>query len=144
MASRAQRDFVTGRAGSHCEDCRAPEIITGAAYHLEHIVPRHLYGTDDIANYALSCITCNGHKSGHTTGIDPATQAEFPLFNPRKERWDRHFRFLPATLQIQGLTPKARATVARLQMNERKQIEARRLWVELEIYPQPWRPIVGG
>ncbi|MEO8350633.1 MAG: HNH endonuclease, partial [Chthoniobacteraceae bacterium] len=83
----------------------------------------------------LCCVTCNGHKSDHTTGTDPETGRELPLFNPRRDRWDRHFRFSPRTLELTGITSKGRATIARLQMNERKQIEARALWVELDLYP---------
>jgi hypothetical protein len=57
------------------------------------------------------------------------------LFHPRLDRWHHHFRFVRESLEIQGVTPKGLATVDRLKMNERKQIEARQLWVELEIYP---------
>ena len=135
MNSKAARKFVTERAESRCEYCCAPEIVTGESYHIEHITPRALGGADDLTNCALSCITCNGHKADHITGIDPGTRAEIPLFHPRQDRWARHFRFSADTLKIQGLTAKGRATIARLQMNEPRQIEARWLWVELEIYP---------
>ncbi|MEO7319658.1 MAG: HNH endonuclease, partial [Chthoniobacteraceae bacterium] len=108
---------------------------TGVAYHVEHIVPKVRGGADTPANYALACVTCNGHKSDHITGTDPRTSGEVALFNPRRDRWERHFRFSPGTLEIHGITAKGRATVARLQMNERKQIEARTLWVQLEIFP---------
>ena len=135
MNPRAAREFVGQRADSRCEYCRAPQIVTGANYHVEHIIPRALGGADDAANYALACITCNGHKAAHLTGIDPETSGEISLFDPRRDRWEKHFRFVATALEVRGLTPKGRATVARLQMNEPRQIEARRLWVELEIYP---------
>ena len=135
MLTRVARILVTGRADARCEYCRAPQIITGTTYHIEHITPSTRSGSDDPSNLALSCITCNGHKSDHITGIDPETARELPLFHPRRDRWHRHFRFSPRTLELTGITPKGRATVARLQMNERKQIEARALWVELELYP---------
>ena len=126
---------MTERAGWRCEYCRAPEIVTGVTFHIEHLTPKTRGGADEWANYALSCVACNGHKSDHTTGIDPATDREVPLFHPRRDRWERHFRLTPENLTIRGVTPKGRATVARLQMNERRQIDARELWVELEIYP---------
>ena len=135
MSPKAAREFVTERAESRCEYCRAPQIVTGANYHIEHIVPRALGAADDPANYALACITCNGHKSAHIIGNDPETSGNIPLFDPRRDRWAQHFRFVPKSLEVRGLTPKGRATVARLQMNEPRQIEARQLWVELGIYP---------
>ena len=135
MLTQADREFVTERAGERCEYCRAPQVITATTYHVEHIVPSSRGGADSRENYALSCITCNGHKSAHTTGIDPDTRIEHPLFHPRRDKWDRHFRFEPASLEIRGTTPKGRATIARLQMNEAKQTEARELWVEIGIYP---------
>ncbi len=135
MATRAERLLVTERARSRCEYCRAPQIIAGTTYHIEHIIPSSKDGADELSNYALCCVTCNGHKSDHTTGIDPATGRDIRLFHPRRDRWDRHFRFSPQTLELMGITPKGRATVARLQMNERKQIEARALWLELDLYP---------
>ncbi len=135
MVSRADRLFVTERAKSRCEYCRAPQVITGTTYHVEHVVPSGSGGPDELANYALCCVTCNGHKSAHTTGIDPATGIERSLFHPRRDRWESHFRFVPKLLKIEGVTAKGRATIARLQMNERKQIEARALWVELDLFP---------
>jgi hypothetical protein len=104
-------------------------------FHIERIVPRRYGGADNLANYALACVTCNGHKSDHITGADPLTEAQVSLFHPRRDKWARHFRFVPASLEIRGITPVGRATVARLAMNESKQIQARELWVELGIYP---------
>ena len=135
MVARSARILVTERAGARCEYCRAPQIITGTTYHIEHITPSARGGSDDLANLALCCVTCNGHKSDHTTGTDSETGRELPLFHPRRDRWDRHFRFSSRTLELRGITPKGRATVARLQMNERKQIEARALWLDVDLYP---------
>src|SRR4051812_6229468 len=112
MVARAARLLVRERAGARCEYCRAPEIITGATYHVEHIVPSSRGGSDAVANLALSCITCNGHKADHITGIDPETGREVPLFDPPADRWERHFRFSRERLELAGLTAKGRATVA--------------------------------
>lgn len=100
MVSRAARIVVQERAGARCEYCRAPQIITGTTYHIEHIVPSSRGGSDDVVNLALSCITCNGHKSDHITGVDPETGRELPLFDPRRDHWDRHFRFAAQTLEV--------------------------------------------
>lgn len=135
MPTWTDRVFVTERAESRCEYCRAPQVVTGVTFHIEHIIPRAGGGADSRANYALSCVNCNAHKSSHITGNDSSSGAEPPLFNPRRDKWERHFRFVATSLAIRGITPTGRATVARLQMNEPKQIEARELWVELGIYP---------
>jgi hypothetical protein len=135
LSSRGDRDFVTERANSRCEYCRAPQIVTGVTFHLEHIIPKAHGGRNVRANYALACIHCNGRKSNHLTGFDPKTGREIPLFDPRRDEWERHFRFRRESLELLGLTPKGRATVARLQFNDPRQIEAREFWVQLEIYP---------
>jgi hypothetical protein len=135
MATRADRILVEQRAGARCEYCRAPQVVTGATYHVEHIIPSARGGPDDPSNYALCCITCNGHKAGHITGIDPVTGTEVQLFNPRCDRWSRHFRFSRADFIVGGCTAKGRATVSRLQINERKQVEARSLWVAFGLFP---------
>jgi 5-methylcytosine-specific restriction endonuclease McrA len=82
LISRADRHFVTERADSRCEYCRAPQIVTGVTFHIEHISPRTRGGIDDRANYALTCVTCNGHKSDHNAGVDPETGVELPIFHP--------------------------------------------------------------
>jgi hypothetical protein len=135
LSSRADREFVTLRADSRCEYCRAPEVITGVTFHVEHIIPRSRGGANHRRNYALACIACNSAKSDHLTGLDPKTGEEITLFDPRRDRWDRHFRFVPAALEIHGLTSKGRATVERLQLNHPRRLEARALWCESEIFP---------
>ena len=129
------RETVELRAGRRCEYCRAPQPVTGIRYHLEHVFPESLGGTDEIDNLALACPTCNFYKSNHLLGIDEEGLAGRPLFNPRKDRWQEHFEFDSASLRLKGKTPEASGTINRLRMNQTVQIEARRLWVELEIYP---------
>jgi hypothetical protein len=135
MATRAERILVTERAAARCEYCKAPEVVTGGTYHIEHIIPSARNGPDDPSNYALCCATCNGHKADHITGIDPETGNELALFNPRRDRWERHFRYSAGSLEIKGISPRGRATVARLLMNEPKQIEARSIWIEVDLFP---------
>ena len=129
------RETVELRAGRRCEYCRAPQPATGIRYHLEHIFPKSLGGTGGIENLALACPTCNYYKSNYLLGIDEEGGARRPLFNPRKDRWREHFEFDSATFQLKGRTVLGKGTINRLRMNHTIQIEARRLWVELEIYP---------
>jgi 5-methylcytosine-specific restriction endonuclease McrA len=129
------REAIELRAGRRCEYCRAPQPATGIRYHLEHVFPESLGGTDDIGNLALACPTCNYYKSNHLLGKDEEGSPGRPLFNPRKDRWDEHFEFNRATLQLKGKTVQGSGTVKRLRMNDHMQIEARALWVELDLYP---------
>ncbi len=134
MATDHEKAEVRERANFRCEYCRAPEEIAGYAFHIEHIQPRARGGDDTPANYALACMPCNRAKSDHLTGIDLKTGQDERLFHPRKDRWTEHFRVSGKT-QIKGKTAVGRATENRLQLNQRRQLEARRLWVELNLYP---------
>jgi hypothetical protein len=129
------RETVESRARRRCEYCRAPQPATGIRYHLEHVFPESLGGTDDIDNLALACPTCNYYKSNHLLGLEEDGAAGRPLFNPRQDRWHEHFDFDRRTLELRGKTAQGRGTVKRLRMNDRMQIEARTLWVELDLYP---------
>jgi hypothetical protein len=110
-------------------------VIFNFAFEVEHVVPVAQKGPDDETNLALACRACNLFKADHQTGIDEATQSEVPLFNPRLDHWEEHFRVDPETCAIQGLTPTGRATVARLRMNAPLQLEARRQWARLGLFP---------
>src|SRR3982074_3820485 len=98
------REAVVERALGKCEYCRAPQSVTGYAFHLEHIKPRSQGGKDELSNYALACAHCNYSKASHLTGEDPKTGRQEPLFNPRKDNWSKHFTFSRTTHRITGKT----------------------------------------
>jgi 5-methylcytosine-specific restriction endonuclease McrA len=76
---------VARRANHRCEYCRAPEAIFNFPFEVEHVVPFSASGSDEESNLALTCRSCNLHKSNHTTGRD-GTDAVVSLFNPRTDR----------------------------------------------------------
>jgi 5-methylcytosine-specific restriction endonuclease McrA len=80
-------------------------------------------------NLALSCRSCNLYKSDHASAVDETTQKEISLFHPRRDTWDEHFSLNKETGEIDGLTALGRATVSRLRINSRAQVEARRQWL---------------
>ncbi len=86
-------------------------------------------------NLALSCEACNLHKSSSTSGWDEVEAQEVPLFHPRRDRWEDHFRVDPETAEVHGLSATGRVTVARLKMNAAFQLRARRQWMRLGLYP---------
>lgn len=129
------RETVESRAGRRCEYCRAPQPATGIRYHLEHVFPESLGGTDEVDNLALACPTCNYYKSNHLLGIDEK-RFNWPAAVQSKERpMARTFDFDSSTLRLKGKTDTGKGTVNRFLMNNSMQLEARRLWVELELYP---------
>jgi hypothetical protein len=131
----AHYPVVAERAGRRCEYCHAPETIFNFSFEVEHVIAVAHHGPDDHTNLALACRACNLYKAAHRTGFDELTQTEVYLFNPRQDQWDEHFAVDPETCTIRGLTPVGRATVARLRMNADPQLEARRQWQQLELFP---------
>jgi hypothetical protein len=94
-----------------------------AAFHVEHIVPRQHGGTDDPDNLAFACHHCNLHKGPNLTGIDPETGDIVPLFDPRRQRWEDHFKM--EWPELIGKTTIGRATVRVLSINASTRIELR-------------------
>jgi 5-methylcytosine-specific restriction endonuclease McrA len=120
----ATRALVRERAGHRCEYCQThQEDSPLAALHIEHIRPLKHGGSNDESNLCLACIDCNLHKGPNLTGIDPLTDAVTPLFHPRQQQWDEHFRW--EGLHIVGLTDTGRTTVRVLCMNSDEQLELR-------------------
>ncbi len=108
---------VVKRARGLCEYCRCPAPYTNAAFHCEHIQPRDAGGETMLDNLAWSCPWCNSHKYTKTHARDPQTGKVVPLFNPRRQRWSRHFAWSEDFLLIIGRTATGRATVETLHLN---------------------------
>jgi len=106
---------VWRRASSACEYCRMPQRFYPAPFQVDHIIARQHGGKSVLGNLALACLHCNGHKGPNIAGIDPRTIRMTGLFNPRRHKWRRHFRWQAAHLL--GRTPVGRATVIVLNMN---------------------------
>lgn len=121
----ALRQLVRTRAAQRCEYCHLEQKYAPFAhFHVDHIVSRQHGGSDDSENLALACHHCNLHKGPNLTGVDPESGQITPLFNPRKEIWDRHFAL--RGILVVGLTPIGRTTVRVLAMNapDRMQLRA--------------------
>jgi hypothetical protein len=126
---------VAQRAGHRCEYCHAPEVIFNFPFEVEHIIPISRQGPDDESNLALACRSCNLLKGDHITGPAEAAGETARLFHPRQDRWEEHFTVDRDTGAIRELTAIGRATVGRLQLNNPSQLEARRLWIRLGLFP---------
>lgn len=122
--NEASRQEVRRRAGFRCEYCHVDERhLPFSTFHLDHIVARQHGGTDDAGNLAWSCQECNLLKGTNLSGIDPDAGVIVPIFHPRKDRWEDHFRFQGN--HVAGLTACGRATTWLLQMNSADRVELR-------------------
>lgn len=127
---------VAARASHRCEYCHAPEAIFTLRFEVDHIVPISQGGADALDNLALACRACNLWKSNTTSSLDAQTGLRVPLFNPRRDLWDEHFAVeSAASALIVGKTLTGRATVEQLRMNADAQLEARRWWSKIGLFP---------
>jgi hypothetical protein len=111
---------------------------------MDHLVPQSLGGSDEHENLALACRRCNERRYNFTTGIDPQTQQEVALFNPRQQPWVDHFIWTGDGLKIIGKSATGRATCYRLDINDEFHNqgfiqESRQLWIQ-----GGWHPILLG
>jgi hypothetical protein len=91
-------------------------------------------------NLCLACRRCNERHYNFTTGIDPQTQQETSLFNPRTSQWSDHFIWTTDGTKIVGLTPIGRATCHRLDLNDERRKDhfiqrSRKLWKQGKWHP---------
>jgi hypothetical protein len=80
-----------------------------------------------------ACSFCNNHKGPNVAGVDPATKKVVPLFNPRRHKWHRHFRWDGPVLL--GRTPAGRATVVVLEINLPDRVAFRQGLIDEGVFP---------
>ena len=126
--SRALRQIVRQRAGRQCEYCRLPEwAVPSAPFHVEHIIAKQHRGSDGLENRCWSCHWCNLRKGPNLSGRDPLTDQIVRLYNPRRQKWERHFEW--QGIFLCGRTRVGRATIAVLSINDPQRLELRHLLV---------------
>ena len=132
--SAALRRQVIARAGGCCEYCLSDTTDRGIDFAIDHVIAEKHGGPTQADNLCLACYWCNSFKGSDLSSVDWAAGGVIvPLFNPRQQQWDDHFRL--DGLRIVALTPTGRVTTSLLQMNSPKRIEERRLLMELGVYP---------
>ena len=133
--SAEARARVRAAAGDRCGYCRSPQHLVLGPLEIEHTIPAARGGTDDEANLWLACRMCNNFKGTQTHAVDPLTGRRVRLYNPRKQRWTRHFHWSVDGTQIIGRTASGRATVVALQLNNVIAVMVRRAWVSAGWHP---------
>jgi hypothetical protein len=128
---------VRERAEGRCEYCRMHQVLQGATFHVEHIVPRSHGGATELDNLAWACPGCNLCKSDRTEGRDPLTNAAVALFNPRADTWSDHFRWVG--YRLMGQTSVGRATIQLLQLNHPRRVLIRQAEALLGLFRRKTR-----
>ena len=113
--SQDLKTAVRNRAANRCEYCHLDQAGQVATFHIDHIQPIKLGGTDELDNLALACVGCSLHKAAKAEAIDPDSQKYVPLFHPRKQEWEEHFEW--DGFALAGKSPTGRATIQTLQLN---------------------------
>ena len=127
------RQLVHNRANGHCEYCHMQARFAVKRHEVDHVRAEKHGGKSIEANMCLSCFECNRHKGSDLTSIDTLTGEITPLFNPRQDNWDDHFRLNGAL--IEPLTAVGRATVFLLQMNNEDVVDDRQTLIRSGRYP---------
>ncbi|HEV3260774.1 MAG TPA: HNH endonuclease signature motif containing protein [Gemmataceae bacterium] len=131
---RRLRRQVGDRAQWRCEYCLSSAAFSTQPFQVDHIVPQSKGGPTILENLALSC-GCNGYKGDSTHARDPQTGRIARLFNPRRQRWTRHFGWSEDFLRIVGRTATGRATAGVLLLNRPELINLRRLLLLIGEHP---------
>ena len=124
---------VETRARQRCEYCRMHQSLQGASFHIEHIIPTSLGGTDGLDNLAWACPGCNLKKSNRMSALDPETETEVRLFHPRLDHWEEHFAWQDYALI--GLTPIGRALITAFGLNHERRLRIRRAEEIFGLFP---------
>lgn len=127
------RRQVIERAGNCCEYCRLSQEDNTFSFQIDHVIAEKHDGETALDNLSLACPNCNVYKGSDIASIDRETRQLTPLFNPRQQRWDQHFRLNNAV--IEPLTPEGRVTVRLLRLNLSQHVNERRGLLNLGRYP---------
>jgi hypothetical protein len=119
------RAMVRLRAGGRCEYCGISEGFTLAEHEIDHVIAIKHCGETADHNLALCCTLCNRFKGSDIASLDPESGQLTPLFHPRTDRWDEHYRIQDG--EIVALTAKGRVAVRLLRLNRPARVKERQL-----------------
>lgn len=107
---------VWQRAGACCEYCQMSQDHDEATFEVDHVIAKKHGGATVASNLTLSCFSCNSNKGPNIAGLDPESGKLTALYNPRRHKWSRHFRWAGPTLV--GRTAIGRVTIFVLTIND--------------------------
>jgi hypothetical protein len=109
------------RANSRCEYSQLPQAVSPLPHVIDHIISRQNHGPTVAEN--LACFFRNSYKGPNIAGLNPQTGRLVRLFNPRKDRWGRHFTWDGPVLVRRTVT--GRVTIVLLEINRPEAVESR-------------------
>lgn len=124
---------VWQRANGLCEYCQIHQTLDDAPFQIDHVIAKKHGGQTLASNLALSCLFCNTFKGSDISSLEPRTRKLVPLYNPRRHKWERHFRWQGAYLA--GRTPIGRATIALLRINDEYRVILREALIAERLFP---------
>ena len=130
----ALRRIVYERAGGRCEYCLLHEEDCYMPHVVDLIFAEKHGGEPVVGNLCLSCVMCSLHKGADLASLDVQSSELAQIYHPRLDRWDDHFRFDGAL--VEPLTPKGRATVRLLHMNDHERVLERGALIKLGRLPE--------
>jgi HNH endonuclease len=122
------------RASGRCEYRLLHEDDTYLPHEIDHVIAEKHGGQVVLENLAWACASCNGYKGTDLTSVDPASGRLAPLFNPRRQKWQRHFHLNGA--RIEPLTATGRVTVRLLHFNDPALVAVRGQLIQSGRYPR--------
>jgi hypothetical protein len=130
---RATERLVHARAHERCEYCLMPQEYDDLPLQIDHIIAEFHHGSNEPGNLALACVPCNLYKGTNLSGIDPQSGKAVRLYDPRRQRWHRHFRWHGAVLV--GRTLAGHATIDVLRINLAIRVALRQSLIDLGVFP---------
>lgn len=131
------RTLVISRAQESCEYCLVHADYAVLVHEIDHVIAEKHGGATEADNLAYACAQCNRFKGSDIATFDPQTGQIVPLFNPRTQSWQDHFRHDGAV--IMTLSPQGRATERLLQLNQIDRVLLRRELISAGRYPYRFR-----
>ncbi|MGK3962906.1 HNH endonuclease [Sorangium sp. So ce118] len=126
--------LVTQRANAVCEYCQLPQSLSSIPFEIDHIIAQKHGGVTVPENLGFACFYCNSYKGPNIAGIDPESGRIVRLYNPRKDRWSKHFRWDGPLLV--GISAIGRATIAVLAINHPDAVALRASLIEEGVFPR--------
>ena len=136
MSSPISEDLrakVAKRAKRRCEYCLIHEDDTYFGCEVDHIISLKHDGPTHFENLAYACFICNRHKGSDLGSMLAPNSPLIRFFNPRIDRWHKHFRLEGSILQ--ALTEIGEVTSRILGFNAPERIIERQSLISVGRYP---------
>jgi HNH endonuclease len=130
---RSLEELVWQRARRRCEYCQMSQEFDEPTFQIDHVIAASHGGPTQALNLALACFHCNSFKGPNLAGTDDRSKKIVALFNPRRHKWERHFRWDGPLLV--GKTAAGRATIATLRINLFHRVAQRQVLINEAVFP---------